>query len=61
MTMDEIEAEIAHMDGVLRRLKQDAIRQIQADLAVATSPYQRECLERDLAKVKAMRPELEAA
>jgi hypothetical protein len=59
--LEEIDAEIAHMEALLRRAKKGIIEARTKDLQRATSPFMREYLQRDLENVRAMWPELDAA
>jgi hypothetical protein len=58
MTLADLDAEIARMDTLLRRMKQDAIDELLEELALERNPRMRELFEGQLAKVQAIRPDL---
>jgi hypothetical protein len=48
MTVDQMDAELAHMRAHLRWLCEDTIRECEEELAQETSRYHREFLQRQL-------------
>lgn len=61
MGVDETDAEIAHMEALLRRAKEGIVNALATDVERATSPVWRAHLQRELEQARTMWPDLDAA
>jgi hypothetical protein len=61
LTLDDLDAELAHMRAHLRWLVNDAIEECEAELEVETNPYRREFVQAQLIEYQAMRERHEHA
>lgn len=54
MTIEEMDAEIAHMDAHLKKLHDEAVARLTAHIARLTDPFSREYYRKELEKVRAI-------